>query len=405
MDGKMSIKTKPTVYTCFLCLLMITVAQAQPKIPQSPKQATHLKVNNKPLNRVDSLIYTSIRDHAFPGAAVAIGMGSSIEKLQGYGHYSYRKQIHPITPYTDFDLASMTKVIATTTAAMQLYEDGRLALDSTVAHYLPDFAQRGKDQITIRQLLTHSSGLKPYIRPKKEGLHSRKQILDTVMAPKLKYTPGSKSVYSGLNMITLMRVIETITGQEFPTYCEQHIFKPLRMANTGFRPGGLTDTTNFAPTANHQRNVFQGVVNDPLARAMGGVSGNAGLFSTASDLSKFAFMLSHKGRIYGRQFLKPSTIELFTHRANVPNSTRALGWDTKTEEGYSSAGHLFGPRSFGHTGYTGTSIWFDPDQQLFAILLTNQVYPKGHHDAIFTVRSKFYDLVYSRLVGATNKPQ
>lgn len=399
----MAINWKGIIIFSFLSLVITVGAWAQSKSSSHQLRATRNEVR-EPLSRVDSLINTSIQQHAFPGAAVAIGMGSSIEKLQGYGYYTYQHKIHPDTPYTEFDLASMTKVIATTTAAMQLYEDGRLSLDTPVAHYLPSFAQNGKSQITIRQLLTHSSGLKPYIRPEKEGLHSRKAILDTVMAQKLQYKPGSKSVYSGLNMITLMRVIETITGQEFPAYCEQHIFKPLGMSHTEFRPGGLTDTTGYAPTANPQREVFQGVVNDPLARAMGGVSGNAGVFSSASDLAKFAFMLAHDGRIYGKQFLKPATVELFTSRADVPNSTRALGWDTKSEHGYSSAGHLFGPKSFGHTGFTGTSIWFDPNQQLFAILLTNQVFPRGHHDEIFKVREKFYDLVYSRLVGMTNQP-
>ena len=398
-------------FIILLCLSLIsaTGVQAHSKQPVQPSsiwgnEAVNFLVGhpeNVNLERVDSLMHAAIHHRAFPGAAIAVGHGAQIVKLQGYGHFTYRRKVHPVTPKTRFDLASMTKVIATTTAAMLLYQQGRLSLDTPVAHYLPSFAQHGKGKITIRQLLTHSSGLKPYLTPKGIGLHTHKQIIDSIMAQKLAYKPGSKSVYSGLNMITLMRVIETITGQNFATYCQQHIFKPLDMNDTGFRPGIEKDTTDVAPTADYAGDRFHGIVNDPLARELGGISGNAGLFSTASDLAKFATMMIQNGRFHGKQFLKPSTIKLFRTRANVPNSTRALGWDTKTKHGYSSAGHLFGPHSFGHTGYTGTSIWFDPDHKLFAILLTNQVYPDGHKTKIYKVRAKYGDLVYSAIIGGS----
>jgi len=224
-------------FIILLCLSLIsaTGVQAHSKQPVQPSsiwgnEAVNFLVGhpeNVNLERVDSLMHAAIQHRAFPGAAIAVGHGAQIVKLQGYGHFTYRRKVHPVTPKTRFDLASMTKVIATTTAAMLLYQQGRLSLDTPVAHYLPSFAQHGKGKITIRQLLTHSSGLKPYLTPKGIGLHTHKQIIDSIMAQKLAYKPGSKSVYSGLNMITLMRVIETITGQNFATYCQQHIFKPL----------------------------------------------------------------------------------------------------------------------------------------------------------------------------------
>jgi beta-glucosidase-like glycosyl hydrolase/CubicO group peptidase (beta-lactamase class C family) len=352
------------------------------------------------LGRADSLLHASIREQAFPGAALAVGREKTVAKLDGYGYYTYALE-EPVTARSRFDLASLTKVIATTTAAMKLYEAGRLALDDRVAKYLPDFAQNGKGEVTIRRLLTHSSGLKPYLGTGERG-ETRTDIERAIMAQPLQYESGAKSEYSGLGMIALQLVVERITGQSLAAYAEKHIFEPLGMMRTGFRSvdAGATDSS-FVPTADGE-DAFYGRVHDPLARQMGGVSGNAGLFSTAEDLSKFAYMLVNEGRIYGKQFLEKETIERFTRRAEgLGESTRALGWDTKTMgEGYSAAGSRFGPESFGHTGYTGTSLWVDPEKDLFAVLLTNRVYPRGgENDKITGVRPMLHDLVYRALMG------
>ena len=357
-------------------------------------------MDSRRLVRVDSLLEAAVAERAFPGAAVAVGYGDVMTKLSGTGYHTYEMET-PVTPQSVFDLASLTKIVAVTTAAMQLYEDGRLALNAPVADYLPAFAQNGKQAVTIRQLLAHSAGLAPYRRFDQMGLATRAEAVSAIMAEELQYEPGTDAQYSGLGIITLSLIIEKITGQPLDAYAEAHIFEPLGMTRTGFRPVGQPDSS-VVPTADAGR-TYYGEVHDPAARFMGGTSGNAGLFSTAEDLSKFAYMLTHGGRIYGQQFLKEETIDLFTTRAGPDGSTRALGWDTKSQDGYSTAGRLFGPRSFGHTGFTGTSLWIDPDRQLFALLLASRVYPSGGTEAssakMRAVRPAFADLVVKAIVA------
>jgi len=354
-------------------------------------------MNGRQLADVDSVLQRAMLDRAFPGAAVAVGRGDVLTKLDGHGYYTYERK-KPVQTDSQYDLASLTKVVATTTAAMLLVDRDNIALDEAVATYLPDFAQNGKDAVTIRQLLSHSSGLKSYLGPDERGA-TRKAVLDTVMAQPLTYTPGTKSEYSGLNFLTLMRVVETVTGRPFDEFCRTEIFGPLGMDQTRFY--ALDRTAQWVvPTTDTTGTEYRGSVHDPMARAMDGVAGNAGLFSTARDLARFGYMLTHEGRIDGRQFLEEETIETFTARVDVPGSTRALGWDTKSAEGYSSAGDRFSSSSFGHTGYTGTSMWIDPTRDLFVILLTNRVYPDDTDDQIQQVRPQVADEVVESIVGA-----
>ena len=348
------------------------------------------------LRRVDTLLHAKVVERAFPGAAVAVGRGQTITKLDGIGYHTFDAK-RTVTAQSRYDLASLTKVVATTTAVMKLYEQGAITLDAPVAQYLPDFAQNGKEDVTIRQLLLHTSGLQPYLGPSERG-PSPQAIVDTIMAQPLRYEPGTESRYSGLNMITLMQVIEAQSGQDFATFCQEQIFMPLGMDDTGFRSVD-TRAPRSVPTTDTTGTLYQGSVHDPMARDMGGVSANAGLFSTAEDLAHFASMLVNEGRIYGQQFLQPETIATFTARGDVPESTRALGWDTKSVEGYSSAGSEFSASSFGHTGYTGTSFWVDPEQDLFAILLTNRVYPDDTDGRITDIRPVFANLVHRSIVG------
>ena len=362
------------------------------------------------LDQVDSLMHAAIENRAFPGAAVAIGRGPATAMMEGFGYHTY-DAAQPITTHSVFDLASLTKVVATTTAAMLLYEEDRLDLDDRVADYLPAFAQGGKEDVTIRQLLTHSAGLPAFrlyagmdfANPEARG--TRQPLIDTLLAEPPQYEPGTKSEYSDLGMVVMGLVIEEITGQSLAAYAEEHIFEPLGMEHTGFRPLATTDPdTSFVPTEREafRGRLLQGEVHDPTAYLMGGVSGNAGVFSTADDLATFAYMLVHGGRIYGEQFLEEETIETFTERAEGlgEDNTRALGWDTKTMGGYSSAGEHFGPNSFGHTGFTGTSLWIDPDEELFAILLTNRVYPKRREDPqISGIRPQLADIAHTAIAG------
>ncbi len=354
-----------------------------------------------PLHRIDSLMRASIEQRMFPSATVAVGRAGVLVKQDAYGYHTYDLET-PVTPGSVYDLASLTKVIATTTAAMILYEDGRLDLDARVVEYLPGFGQNDKGEVTIRHLLTHSSGLPAYHAYHRMGLLTREAILDSIMAEHLTFEPGTQYTYSDLGMITLWQVIEEITGQYFAEYTEQHIFEPLGMDNTGFRPIDGSDSF-VVPTEiddTFRNKLVQGEVHDETAYILGGTSGHAGLFSTVEDLSTFAYMLLNEGYIYDVQFLDLETIELFTTQAGgVEGSTRALGWDTRSQEGYSSAGDLFGPNSFGHTGFTGTSIWMDPDAELFAILLTNAVYPTREEASVTGVRPKFADLAHRAIAG------
>ena len=349
--------------------------------------------------KVDSLISASISDGAFPGAAVAVGRNGILAKLDAYGYYTYEKRV-PVTTRSRFDLASLTKVVATTTGAMKLYEDGKLNLDARVVDYLPEFGQGGKSDVRIRHLLTHSAGLIPFRAFHREGITTREALIDTIMAEKLLYEPGTESRYSDLGMISLALVIEEITDRPFAEWMEDNVFQPLGMTDTGYR-GHISDSA-IVPTEldeSFRRRLIQGEVHDETAWILGGVSGNAGLFSTAEDLSKFAFMLVNDGFVNGIQFLKPETIRTFTKPQDPDVHTRALGWDTISPDGFTSAGEHFGPNSFGHTGYTGTSIWIDRDQDLFVILLSNRVHPTRENGKIVQVRPKLADIAHQSIAG------
>lgn len=353
------------------------------------------------LSRADSLLKSSIADKAFPGAAVAVGRGDVLVKLDSYGYFTYNS-VKQVSINSKFDLASLTKVVATSTAAMQLYEKGQLRLEDKVIKYLPQFGQNGKESITIHHLLTHTSGLQPFRPFHQEGITTRPGVINEIFAEPLAYTPGSEAKYSDFNMITLALVIEQITGQRFSDYSKANIFNPLGMRNTEFRVAGRGTNRSIVPTEvdnNFRKRLVQGEVHDETAYILGGTAGHAGLFSTVEDLSKFALMMVNEGRHNGSQFLKPETIQLFTTPVAPGSHTRAMGWDTKNPEGYSSAGQFFGARSYGHTGFTGTSMWIDPDSKLFLILLTNRVFPTRDNRKISTVRSDLADIVHNAVQG------
>ena len=359
------------------------------------------RVNELALIRMDNLLMSAIEDRAFPGAVVALGRDSILVKMDAYGTYTYRSR-RRMRPSSPFDLASLTKVIATTTASMLLFEQGLLDLEAPVARYLEGFDRPDKRDITIRQLLTHSSGLAPFRTFYADSVLTRQAIIDSIYASPLVAKPGGKYRYSDFGMIMMALVIERITGQEFAAWCKSNIFEPLGMTDTGFRQAGVPDS-NIVPTElddYFRHRLIQGEVHDENAWILGGVAGHAGLFSTARDLSRFASMMVRNGRYDGGQFLKPATIGLFTTVVDTSFSTRALGWDTRNPfPEPSSAGDYFGPRSYGHTGFTGTSIWIDPDHRVFVILLTNRVYPTRESFAYLPVRREVADITYEALVG------
>lgn len=324
-------------------------------------------------------------DSAFPGAVIAIGRHDRVLLLQAVGHYGVEDQ-RPVTTETIYDLASLTKVIGLTTAAMMLVDSGKLDLDAPVQRYVPAFQGAGKERVTIRHLLTHSSGL-PAWRPLYREAASREAALALVDTTPLLRQPGDTFVYSDLGAITLTQVVEGITRQPLDRFLEARLFGPLGMRSTRFLPPESW-RPRIAPTENDssfRHRLLRGEVHDENAARLGGVSGHAGLFSSAGDLAVFAQWLLHAPQM-----------RAWTRRQNLPpGSSRALGWDTPSQN--SSAGTKLSPSAFGHTGFTGTSIWIDPEKDIFIILLTNRVNPTRANTKILQVRRRVADLVVEAL--------
>jgi CubicO group peptidase (beta-lactamase class C family) len=350
--------------------------------------------------RLDSIIRVAIAEGAAPGVSVAVGRYGRLVHLKGYGTLDYSAGSAAVDDGTIYDLASLTKVIATTTSAMILEETGKLDLDRTVRSYLPELDAADKYGITVRMLLTHSGGLEagaPLYRQQR----GRAEYLREINARPVAYPPGTQTVYSDWDMVLLQLVIERIAGMSLDNFADGHLFKPLGMADTRFVP----DTNDrayrrrIAPTtADELRGgPLQGIVHDANAWAMGGVSGHAGLFSSARDIAAFAQMLLDGGTYGAVRIVAPQTLVRWTARQAGPTS-RALGWDTPAPA--SSAGRYFSPRSFGHTGFTGTSLWIDPERGLFVVLLMNRVNTRGEGTRHVQLRRDVSDAVQRAVLDA-----
>jgi uncharacterized protein YbbC (DUF1343 family)/CubicO group peptidase (beta-lactamase class C family) len=330
------------------------------------------------LGGVDSIIEQAVADGNIPGAVLVVGHDGAVIYRKSYGSRALEPKREPMTLDTVFDLASLTKVIATTTAMMQLVEQGKVRMNDPVAKYLPEFAQNDKEDITVRQLMTHYSGLAPDLdlTTPWEGKNTAYQLA-FVEPPET--TPGSGFVYSDINFITLGALVERVSGETLDAYTTQHIFAPLKMTRTRFVPPAAW-RAKIAPTQyDENEHMLRGVVHDPTARRMGGVAGHAGLFSTADDLAKFAQALLNGGG----GILSAVTVEKMTSPEQPPQAPvlRGFGWDIDSPFS-SNRGDLLPVGSFGHTGFTGTSVWIDPTTQTYIILLTNSVHPRGKGNAI-----------------------
>lgn len=336
---------------------------------------------------------------AFPGAVLAVGQGGRTLALKSFGRISAAPDAPPMPVNALFDLASLTKVVATTTAAALLVDRGKLDLDSPVVRYLPEFGGApGHDAIAVRDLLAHSSGLAP------EGEHWRTakrgaDILAAINRMPVEAPPGTKSVYRDENLILLAEIISRVSGQPFESFIEAHIFQPLGMKDSGFNPDPA-QLPRIPPTEQDDRlrhRLVQGEVHDENAWIMGGVAGHAGLFSTAADLSRIAQLWLDGGRFRGRRLLKAETVARFSARQNRPEgSTRALGWDTPTLPG-GFASDLASPRAILHTGFTGTSIYIDPERRAYIILLSNRVNPTRENNRIRQARPAIHKAVLEAL--------
>jgi CubicO group peptidase (beta-lactamase class C family) len=322
------------------------------------------------LASIDRIVMRGINAGGYPGASVVIGRNGYAVYQKGFGKLGWTTSSPRVTADRSiYDLASLTKVVGTTTAAMVLYDQGRLDLDAPVSTYLPAFSGGWKDSVMVRHLLTHRSGL-PAGRDLWRIARTPDEARAAVLSTNLECKPGQCYIYSDLGADVLGFVIEAIAGESLDVFLHDKVFEPLGMNDTFFRPSDSL-TYRIAPTeiAPPRGYPLQGQVHDENAYALGGVAGHAGLFSTAADLSIFAQMMLNGGSYNGVRILSDTTVALFTRRAA---GTRALGWDTADGDG--GSGKFLDSRAYGHTGYTGTSIWIDPERQMFVLLLTNRVH-------------------------------
>jgi len=351
-----------------------------------------------------SVIEEAIRTGRCPGAVVLVGQQGRVVYRRAFGNRAVVPQQVRMTPDTIFDLASLTKVIATTTAVMQLVERGMISLEDPVADYWPEFKAHGKEDITVRELLTHYSGLRPDLdlKPEWSGYETALPMIveETPVA-----VPGTRFIYSDINFETLGEIVRRVSGQPLEVFCAQNIFQPLGMKDTFFSPPPAVHD-RVAPTQyqlGETGKMLWGEVHDPTAYNMGGVAGHAGLFSTADDLAIFAQMLLNGGTYAGARVLSPLTVEKMTTPQAPPDAMilRGLGWDIDSPYA-SNRGELYPLGSYGHTGWTGTSIWIDPVSRTYVILLTNRVHPDGKGDVV-GLRTRVASVVAAALGPASTE--
>jgi uncharacterized protein YbbC (DUF1343 family)/CubicO group peptidase (beta-lactamase class C family) len=347
--------------------------------------------NDPAFKSIDAIVQKAVDDGNIPGAVVLIGHNGKVVYRKAFGSRSLEPTHEPMTVDTIFDLASLTKCVATATSVMKLIEDGRVRLNDPVSAYLPDFAQNGKADITVRELLTHYSGLPPDL-DLKTPWQGRETAYQMVMQSKPQYPPGSRFLYSDINFETLGFIVEKATGTPLNDFANTNIYTPLGMKDTRFLPPAEW-STRIAPTQYDENGkMLRGIVHDPTARRMGGVAGHAGLFSTADDLSKFAEdILSNHKVLTATATQKMSTPQQPANAASL----RGLGWDIDSPFA-SNRGELLPVGSFGHTGFTGTSLWIDPITDTYIILLTNAVHPRGGKSVV-SLRSRVATAVVESL--------
>jgi uncharacterized protein YbbC (DUF1343 family)/CubicO group peptidase (beta-lactamase class C family) len=385
------------------CLLMslTSVAQTLPRRAGSPGGFDMGR-----LAGLDPLIESAIKEKLLPGAVVLVGRGDQTVFLKAYGNRAMVPSVEPMTTDTVFDVASLTKAVATATSVMQLIEQGRIRLTDRVASFIPGFGQYGKGDITIRQLLTHVSGLRPDLDLNVE-FEGHDEAIRRASEEVLDARPGERFVYSDINFFLLGDIVARLTGEPLPAYTRKHLFEPLGMKDTMFHPpvalrSRIAPTERCAPLAwpcdRPDAPMLRGIVHDPTARRMGGAAGHAGLFSTAADLALYARMLLRGGELNGRRVLAPLTVARMTQAASPPGhrNQRGLGWDIDSSFS-ANRGELLPVGSFGHTGFTGTSIWIDPVTRVYVIFLSNRVHPDGKGD-VTPLRARVATLVAAALI-------
>jgi len=389
-----------------VCAVVAGSAQATGR-PAAAGVAATAAADSARLAAVDGVIAKAIADKQIPGAVLLVGRGSEVLYQKAYGNRALVPAVEPMTLDTIFDMASVTKVVATTTSVMILVEEGRVRLNDRVATFIPDFGRYGKGDITVRHLLTHVSGLRPDLDLSDDSWKSWDEAIRRACEEVPTSAPGERFVYSDINFFLLADIVARVSGMPFDRFVKERVFAPLGMTESMFNPPE-TLKPRIAPTepctplgwpcdAPPGQSMLRGTVHDPTARRMGGVAGHAGLFSTAPDLSRYCRMVLGGGALGGVRILSPLTVLKMTSPATPAGmaSVRGLGWDIDTS--YSSnRGELFPVGSFGHTGFTGTSVWMDPLTKTYVILLANRVHPDGKGDAT-PLRARVATIVASAL--------
>jgi len=369
----------------FTTALLASCAVQQSAMPPAPAARTGLDVAY--FARIDAAIDDAIAARKLPGAVFRLEHAGAVYE-RAYGRPVYDAAAAPDTPATVFDAASLTKVLATAPSVLQLAEQGRIGLDDRLAAYFPECAGNGKDSITLRQLLTHSSGL-PAGLPATPAWHGRATAHALACAQTVTHAPGTLFRYSDINYILLGQVVEKVTGVPLDSYAQAHIFAPLGMRDTGYLPLRRTglDAVTIAPTQLGRADggahrdlapgeLLRGVVHDPTARRMDGVAGSAGVFTTAGDVARFARMLLAGGVLDGVRILDPGSVRLMTTVQSPPGlAPRGLGMDIDSPYAVRPRGTVFPVGSYGHTGFTGCVLWIDPQARAFYVFLSNRVYP------------------------------
>lgn len=344
------------------------------------------------LSLVLSFLEHEIKRNRIPGAVLYVSHRGQVLCQEALGYKTVFPSPSLMEKTTVFDIASLTKIVATLPVVLKLVEEGKLSLFDQVVKYFPEFAVYQKEQITIAHLLTHTSGLvadRPYHQQKL----TKHQIFESICHEQLIRQPGAEVIYSDLGMILLYFLVEHVTGEPFEQVVEKKILEPLEMEDTGFNPKFAAEryaATEFCSTKQEYK---LGIVHDEKAEWMGGISGHAGLFSTASDLGKFARMIEKNGEYKNKRILSPASVKLSKRNFTATlNEGRGLGWVMKSPYSYSACGDLFSASSYGHTGFTGTSLWFEPEEELHVILLTNRVH-YGRKNYILDIRPKVHNMI------------
>lgn len=350
---------------------------------------------------IASILEQAVRDSVFPGAVATVIKDGSVIYQQAVGFHTYDKR-RKMKTNDVFDMASITKIVSTTTAAMKLVSEGKLDLDAEVRQWVPEFDTESKKHITIRHLLLHESGL-PAFRVYVDSLQQREDILNAIRNEPLIYEPGDRYVYSDLGMILLAEIVSRITALPIDIYMRRYFYFPMGMNSTFFNPKTLNVgyTYRIPPTERDtvfRHKLIQAEVHDERAWYLDGVAGHAGLFSSANDLAKYCILLMNGGYYNGQQFLDPVVVETFTAMQSE-QSGRGYGFDRRSRNGFTTAGSLSSEDTFGHTGFTGTSFWIDREKNVAIILLTNRTYPyRSFGKTISKIRAAVADAAFSALI-------